>query len=442
MYVVGASQVRAEMRTQAEMDGIIRIIAKRYAPVLRSGAMAMLGAFNISAAICAPECANVIIKMFANPRQLSRSVVSTPIIGDLFHHENHVLALQPHGHMLTAWEISQHSASPHLPDFCAAVSEAARISIDGRRLRGMDFDWTRLGPPQLSSSYSAGSRNLTRPMSELVTKAAEISEDIVSDASLLVNRDRRDFLRRLAQLGRARSSDAQADVETGHVALLIDRGLVQKEYLVLCRKDSHTLCSVDSMDQLSAEVHCPICGRLFSDELVQEIYAPTDRARAMLDGSHWMTVWVTSVLVACGIPPEQILWGATAGEDEIDIIAKVGNESIFFELKDRMFGLGDAYPFTARVQRYGASAGVIISMDGIAQEVERFLTEQARGQVIYQISGDKEVKTKIPSMLTERAKVSAISTIREVFMPAGIDPTPVLSVWSRKRRVVRRSYAP
>jgi hypothetical protein len=42
-----------------------------------------------------------------------------------------------------------------------------------------------------------------------------------------------------------------------------------------------------------------------------------------------------------------------------------------------MFGLGDAYPFTARVQRYGAHAGLIISTEGIAEEVQKFIKEQA-----------------------------------------------------------------
>ena len=333
MYVVRASQVRAEMRTQAELDGILRIIAKQYAAVFRSGAMAMLNALDTPTAITAPQCADIILKMFANTSSQAFGIYR-PIVGDIFFHENRVLALQPDNHMLTAWEISQHSATPHLPDFCEAVARAARLSIDGRRLRSMDFDWTKLGPPRPQSSNTLrSSGSLTRPMSELVTKAAALSEEIVSDANLLVNRERRDFLVRLAQLGKVRSADAKADVETDHVALLIDKGLVRKEFLVLCRKDSHTLCSVDSKAQLATEVRCAICNRLFSDELIQEIYAPTDRARAMLEGSHWMTVWVTSILVDSGIPLEQILWGATSGEDEIDIIANMGNQSIFFELR-------------------------------------------------------------------------------------------------------------
>lgn len=436
MYVIGARQIRAEMRTQAELDGILRLLGKQYTPVLRSGVMAMLTAGKVQTTTCAPECADVILKMFANsPRQPFRYTTRRPIVGDIFFHDNHVLSLQPLGPFLTAWEISEHSTSPHLPDFCEAIAKAARISIDGRRLRGMNFDWTTREAPRLQSSYTPSSRGLTRPMSELVTKAAELSDETIGEADLLVNPARRDFLVRLAQLGKARSTDAQADVETDHVALLIDRGLVRKEFLVLCRKDSHTLCTVDGKDQLTTEVRCPICGRPFSDELIQEIYALTDHGRIMLNGSHWMTVWVTSILVESGIPLDEILWGATAGEDEIDIIAKMGNQSIFFELKDRTFGLGDAYPFTARVQRYGASAGVIISMDGIAEEVQRFLAEQARslGQAIYTISGEKEVKTKIPTMLNERAEASAIDTIREVFMRVNIDPTAVLDVWLKKR---------
>jgi hypothetical protein len=81
-------------------------------------------------------------------------------------------------------------------------------------------------------------------------------------------------------------------------------------------------------------------------------------------------------------------------------------------------------------------------MDDVAQEVQRFLTEQVRGQVIYTFSGDKEIRIKVPAMLKERAKASAIDAIRDVFTPVGIDPTAVLAISSSRRRVSRRTAVP
>lgn len=155
----------------------------------------------------------------------------------------------------------------------------------------------------------------------------------------------------------------------------------------------------------------------------------------MLNGSHWMTVWITSILVNSGISLDQISWGATAGDDEIDIIARVHGQVIFFELKDRMFGLGDAYPFTARVQRYGAHAGLIISTEGIAEEVRKFIKEQSRSleRSVYTISSEAEVRKDVPRIVNEIAMSAVIESFKRMFIRVDLDPTPILREWTNKR---------
>ena len=359
------------------------------------------------------------------------------MIGDVFFRDGIVNALQPVGSRLIAIEAREHDVASKLADFCDDVNKAARSSIDGRRLRGMSFEWDASPlPRKRRTSLDPRSRPLVRPLSDLATKPADLSETTAEDSELLVSRERRDFLIRLAQLGKARSVDAQADVQTEHVVPLLERGLVRKEFIVLCRQDSRTLCTIETKDEIEGETgqkfRCSVCGRTFADELIQEIYAPTNIARSMLNGSHWMTVWVTSILVQAGVSTDQISWGATAGEDEIDIVAHIQDQVIFFELKDRAFGLGDAYPFTARVQRYGANAGVIITMEGIAEEAQKFLREQARSleSTVYTISGEEDVRRRVPAILAERARSAVFDTFRMVFSSASLDPTPILKVWS------------
>jgi len=445
MYMIETRQAPAELRTQTEMDGILKaLISKNYVPALRSGAAAIFKSCGASINICDPECANIVYRMFGDPSTPARYGRTLEIVGDIFFYKNNMIALQPRGRTLYVLEIREHLVTSHLSDFCQAVADGAASTIDGRRLRGMSFEWIEPPPARRRIIPVGRNRALARPMSDLTTKPAELSDELVGDSNLLVNRERRDFLVRLAQLGKARATDAQADVEAGHVSPLIERGLVRKEFLVLCKRDSHTICTVETREQLAAEssrkILCSICGRPFSEETIQEIYALTGRARKMLDGSHWMTVWVTSILVESGIPLGQILWGATSGEDEIDIIVTVRNQSIFFELKDRMFGLGDAYPFTARVQRYGANAGVIISMEGVADEVGKFLSEQSRslGRAIYAIAGEREVRTEVPAMLLERAQLSVAEGLKEVFYDMGLNPAPIFEVWSKKKQKTLR----
>ena len=114
------------------------------------------------------------------------------------------------------------------------------------------------------------------------------------------------------------------------------------------------------------------------DELIQDIYALTPSARSLLEGSHWMTLWVTSLLVNSGVQGERIKWNAAAGDDELDIVAEIHGLKVFFELRDREFGLGDAYPFSFRIERYGGDVGVVVTTESVADEADKFFEEQKR----------------------------------------------------------------
>jgi hypothetical protein len=441
MYVVETRMARARKRAQAELDGVIKwLTSKEYVPVLRSGAVAILTLCGIPIDIYAPETVNIILRMFPAPPEDEAWRASA--LGDIFGCGDSILALQPGGwSSLDAWEIREHTNASHLSEFCEVITEAAKATIDGRRLRGMNFDWTRMQSLSLAPFYKEPfefpSRRPAR--GDLSTRSPELSEQAGQEANLLVNREAREFLMRLAKLGKARSADVQTVAPAKEVDALFERGLIRKEFLVQCRADSRTLCTVQTRDQLLSKegnaIRCTNCGRSFSEELIQEIYALTDRARFMINGSHWMTIWITSLLVNSGLGLDKVLWGGTAGEDEIDIIAIVYGQRIFFELKDREFGLGDAYPFIARVQRYGASAGVIISMDGVAQAVQEFL-RGPRGpldQSFYTISGAEEAEMAIPIILTERSKMSAIYALGEAFSSVNLDFAPILNTWFERR---------
>jgi hypothetical protein len=442
MYLITIKSAKAELRTQFELDGILkRLPSEQYRPTLRSGAREMLATAGRPVQYYSEVCASFIQRMFANG---VRTPVGREVIGEIFFREGIAIALQPSGGRLLVVEAREHGKDSQMDEFCDLVKRAAVASIDGRRLRGMSFDWSDANLPARRRMVGQP-RPLIRKLSDLSTKPVVIPEGVDDDAELLVRRERRDFLIRLAQLGKARSVDAQADVEAADVVPLLQRGLVRKEFLILCRQDSRTLCTIQSREEIEGEsgqrFRCS-CGRSFAEELVQEIYALTDRSRKLLDGSHWMTVWITSQLAGEGISIDRMSWGATAGEDEIDIVAHIQDQVVFFELKDRAFGLGDAYPFTARVQRYGANAGVIISMEGIAEEASKFLQEQARSlqSTIYTVAGEREVRAKVPEIVSRTAESAFIEAFQNLFQWSNVDVSPILRAWANKsaRRVAGR----
>lgn len=304
----------------------------------------------------------------------------------------------------------------------------------------MSFEWLPLTQDWLrGNSVHYGPRNpfvsprSIRNRSELKTKPAALSMDDMEDAALLVRPEQRLFLQRLIQVGKARSVDARQDISAETVEPLLARGLVNKEFLVVCRKDSSTLCTAQSKEEIEGvKFRCSNCGRAFSDEHVQEIYAPAPRAKELTDGSHWMTLWITHLLLTAGVEMSQIAWGATAGEDELDIVASINGVTVFFELKDREFGLGDAYPFSSRVQRYGGDVGVILSMDRVAEEVVKYLNEQ-RGPTIHALAGMGKIESDLRKVLEGIAVNAVLYSVSMLTARSRVDVKPLLQEWMRHR---------
>lgn len=364
MFTLERYETIAEFRQETELQAVVeKLCALGYRALFRS-AVAEIG--NVIGVETSDLPAG---ELFGEPD--ARFYRSEGLAGEVFFTDRGIYLLQPHGARLLAWEVRPHSFPGQLNEFAKHVAQAAQDSLDGRRLRGMSFDWRpgELWSRSRVSPEDAAAKELK------IHPATRIAEELEHAQVLIDPADRR-LLLTLAKLGKTRSGDTTGGSEGGAVRLL-DAGLVGREYLVTCRQDSHSICTLLSREELDAATgdtfRCPTCGRALREELVEEIYSPTDAGRAMLNGSHWMTVWVTDLLVEAGVPADAISWGAAAGEDEIDIVVETLGTRVFLELKDREFGLGDAYPFASRVDRYGGSFGVVISTESIGNEPRKYL---------------------------------------------------------------------
>jgi hypothetical protein len=414
----------AQLRQQDEIDSIVgKIVEHGYRPLLRTAIQST------------SECADVPLSMgsfwevFA-----SRSYRTSPlnIIGDILFLKDHVYLLQPIRRHILAWELRHHQHPSQLDSFCEHVTQAARSSLDGRRLRGMNFEWRKISPPPPRPGVS---RRLHENVPTVLAQPATFSTADLERSLLLLDREQREFLIRLGQVGKARSSDARADSKQANTAKLMETRLVRKEFLVLCRQDSHTICSIPDKSELNehgTDFKCSLCGRAFKDEQIQDIYALTDDGKSLVAGSHWMTIWVTKLLIDAGVPQDGITWNGAAGEDEIDIIADVNGHKLFLELKDREFGLGDAYPFTFRVARYGADSGIVISTAQIGDEAKNFLHNPPRemgGSPIQTIAGHENVADRLSSLIQSISRSATNNTLARVMEPTGLNVIPFVDAW-------------
>lgn len=84
-----------------------------------------------------------------------------------------------------------------------------------------------------------------------------------------------------------------------------------------------------------------------------------------------------------------------------------------------------------------AHAGLIISNEGIAEEVQKFIKEQSRslGRSIYAIAGEGEARNKVPSIVNEMAMSAMLASFKGLFGAVEIDPTAILNEWCAKRRL-------
>jgi hypothetical protein len=300
----------------------------------------------------------------------------------------------------------------------------------------MDFTWK---PIKERPTRRYPTRGRFYQDTKLETKAPDYGPEEAQASRLLVASDSRSFLIRLAQVGKARSIDAAGEAQSVLATPLLDHGLIRKEYLVLCRQDSHTICAVQDRSEIdtghAATFTCTICRRPFHDELVQEIFALTDFGKRLMAGSQWMTIWVTDLLVSAGIPKDQIAWNAVAGEDELDIMTDALGSRVFFELKDREFGLGDAYPFASRVTRYGGTFGVVASTERVAEEAKKFFAEQrpSMGVQIETLEGADGITGGISDLVDRVSRTGVQQLLMEIGEPLGMDLVPIVHAWMNRK---------
>jgi len=427
MFVIEGRETRAEIRDQREIDRIaVELARKEYGRVLGAVVDALCNAASVEAEISTDRI------LYGRP-YLRRRQEGVPV-GEMFFRRQHGFVVRPMRKKLQVWSFRYHTSQSMVEQFCRDFEEAARATLDGRRLRGMDFTWKdipiqSIGRPRYWEEEEAEEI-------ELGTQPNYTSED-VELTRLLLNKNVRSFVLRLAQVRKARAIDASADID---VQNLIDKGLIRQEYLVSCREDSHTISALPSQDlleQVGQEFRCPVCGRTFGEEIVQEIYVLTDRARSLISGSRWMSIWVTELLLGNGVERDSLHWGLEINGEELDIVLSMWGFRVFFELKDREFGLGDAYPFVYRVSRYGGNWGIVVTTDKVAKDAKKFLEEQGGRTAMLPgpqpvgfktIEGENKIPQGISDLVNELTK-SAVLRLVSHFGEFGLSVEPVVAAW-------------
>lgn len=261
--------------------------------------------------------------------------------------------------------IGDSSGVNSLDSFQDAVSEAIH-TLDGAT------DWTTLVPRDRRF------RHLTEDSNVQFVSAQTISDKELESVRMLENAVRKEVCMTLKRAGGMLLADAvksfpPEEAAASVVLELVTAGLIDQQYVVICRKTSNQvnrLASKGAVDHMAAAGILCACGQPIREERIEELLTPTALLKRFLDGSYWTSVLLVRELKALGIPTDRVILNRREGSEEVDAFVDLDGNLVMFELKDDQFSMGHAYAFGARIAEYRPEYAVIVAARGVAPEVK------------------------------------------------------------------------
>jgi hypothetical protein len=284
--------------------------------------------------------------------------------------------------------------------FCRNVSdtlEAIRGSASGNDEGDADEEWQAressvvncLGRFSAAEQQQRGTspEAIKNEMGQSLT--VELLEDIAA----------RRLLRRVIESqteGRVSDILSGAENEVAAAALInrmADAGLLRREVMVSCRKKERSLFRLPSPDALNvitaSNVICSECGADISDEKIEDLVKPTDRAAQLLEDGSWLTARISTALGELGIPENQVVMGEPSEDGEAHVMVNVCGESFLFLLRDGDVSATHARHALSKQIETEAAHLVVVASGRIQEEARERLREYERRRT--RSGGDVEV---------------------------------------------------
>jgi hypothetical protein len=251
---------------------------------------------------------------------------------------------------------------------------------------------------KVSDTFSLTHKKVLESLKEYDLKQASLEEkkalfELISDTKI------KDILIEFNKKGNILLSDfladmSQEDKDTAERKLnfLSGQGLLDKNLVVICKKTNQwwnmTIPSLNMLSELEKSgVTCTSCGAKITDERVDSLFRISQTGSKLVTGSYWMVGKVVEVLRRSGLRESEIFVDIGYDGEQIDILALAFTRCLIFELKDREFGLGDAYKFHGKVSRIREKTSarstdrsiipIVITTKTVAAEARKLLSEVA-----------------------------------------------------------------
>lgn len=242
-----------------------------------------------------------------------------------------------------------------------------------------------------SDTYSKTHNEIVNRLADYDLKTATLEEQ-KSTFEILSDNKIRDILIEFSKKRNILLSDfleAKVDEEKEELErtlnFLSGQKILNKSLIVICSKTGQwwnmTIPSKKQLKEIEKSgVTCASCGAKINEERIDNLFKISEKGKRLISGSYWMSGQVVKILLKLGVRENDIFVGVTYNGEEIDIIAFYMTDILIFELKDREFGLGDAYKFHGKVSRLNEKSGgtidpIIVTTKTIATEARKLLEE-------------------------------------------------------------------
>ena len=357
-------------------------------------------------------------------------------VPEVFFGADAVFVLAPAGKRVDVWEVRHRDRPSALDAFCGAVTAAVeRVGLPDapeELSEDLSIEW-RPRTVQFDGAQADLAHDTGQP-------APEMSEADRDAAHALADDDARSLVADLVRSGSSITDfDDSPMAQYRSVGELYRQGLIEREYLIVCRQDHRTLGRVSEMDdetrQSILQLTCPTCGRRFNEELLRQVHAPSRAAMELVSDGRWRATWALSLLDDLGIDGRSVTQLPGAGGNGVALRIDTLQGRLLVELPAAEFGMQHAYAMIRRLRRQSSEFGLVLATEPVADEAYQYLSERVahqQGPMISVLEGSRAIAQGIGDAIDEWSVIAVRLLAEELIDTTGIDFGAVIEAWMRR----------
>lgn len=249
-----------------------------------------------------------------------------------------------------------------------------------RLARKIQDEFRLTNPPRIASVSRINNTFETLDASDHLTP--EIPQKVLDNFDMYRDQDVRSVLIRTKQAREptianiAESAAMEASEVRSLIAGCIGRGMIDRQYNVLCDRCGEALARVTSRPAVRGVVQqgvlCPACGNTVETQSSIKCYHVGEGVSRALAGSQWMGMYLRKWL-ADYWGYSEVVTEVQHGPNEIDLVANLNGSLMLMELKDDRFSMGHAYSFVGKCTQYNPDFAVIVATEGCDSDVKDYI---------------------------------------------------------------------